>query len=243
MEESLGDRPEFVRILEWNFETPPYFLESEYAGLNLAEWAVAQGGLNKIALDARLHLLIDIAQAVAAAEDIGVLHKDLKQANVLVVPGANGRWQIKIADFGSASLFDPSRLHALGITNLGFTQTAGLENETLTGTLMYLAPEVLAGQSPSAGADVYALGVLLYQLTVGDFRKPLAPGWEAEIKDPLLREDIADAACGDPAKRLNSAADLVERLRMLDQRRIKRNELEAARWRAQGAERTLAETR
>jgi eukaryotic-like serine/threonine-protein kinase len=108
---------------------------------------------------------------------------------------------------------------------------------------MYLAPEVLAGQSPSAAADVYALGVMLYQLTVGDFRKPLAPGWEAEIKDPLLREDIADAACGDAAKRLNSAADLVERLLTLDQRRIKRDELEAAKLRAQTAERKLAETR
>jgi serine/threonine protein kinase len=74
----------------------------------------------------------------------------------------------------------------LGITNLGFTQTASLETQPLTGTLMYLAPEVLAGQSPSAGADVYALGVMLYQLTIGDFRKPLAPGWESEIKDPLL---------------------------------------------------------
>ena len=243
LRESLGDRPEFVRILEWNFETPPYFLESEYAGPNLAEWAVAQGGLNKITLDARLHLLIDIAQAVAAAHDIGVLHKDLKPANILVVSGANGGGQIKIADFGSASLFDPSRLHALGITNLGFTQTAGLENDALTGTLMYLAPEVLAGQSPSAGADVYALGVMLYQLALGDFRKPLAPGWEADIEDPLLRDDIADAACGDPGRRLNSAADLVERLLTLGERRIKRDELETAKLRAQIAERKLAETR
>lgn len=243
LRESLGDRPEFVRILEWNFETPPFFLESEYAGLNLAEWAVAQGGLNKIKLEDRLHLLIDIAQAVAAAHDLGVLHKDLKPANILVVPGAQGGWQIKIADFGSASLFDPSRLQALGITNLGFTQTTSLDMQALTGTLMYLAPEVLAGQSPSASADVYALGVMLYQLAIGDFRKPLAPGWEAEIEDPLLREDIADAACGDPAKRLNSAADLVERLLTLEQRRIQRHELETAKLRAQVAERELAEAR
>ena len=143
-------------------------------------------------------------------------------------PARRAGWQIKIADFGSASLFDPSRLHALGITNLGFTQTTSLDTQALTGTLMYLAPEVLAGQSPSASADVYALGVMLYQLAIGDFRKPLAPGWEAEIQDPLLREDIADAACGDPAKRLNSAADLVERLLTLEQRRIKRDELETA---------------
>src|ERR1700723_2131940 len=181
LRESLGDRPEFVRILEWNFETPPFFLESEYAGPDLAEWALAHNGLTNIPLDARLHLLIDIAQAVAAAHGIGVLHKDLKPANILivhgmVVVGADRDWQIKIADFGSASLFDPSRLHSLGITNLGFTRTAGLDNDNLTGTLMYLAPEVLAGQSPSAGSDVYALGVMLYQLIIGDFRKPLAPG-------------------------------------------------------------------
>jgi serine/threonine protein kinase/DNA-binding winged helix-turn-helix (wHTH) protein len=243
LRESLGDRPEFVRILEWNFETSPFFLESEYAGPNLAEWAETQGGLAKIPYETRLKLLVDVAKAVAAAHDIGVLHKDLKPANILIVSGSNGGWQIKVADFGSASLFDPSRLQALGITNLGFTQTASLESQALTGTLMYLAPEVLAGQSPSAGADVYALGVMLYQLTIGDFRKPLAPGWEAEIKDPLLREDIADAACGDPAKRLNSAADLVERLLTLEQRRIQRDELEAAKDRAKIAVRKLAETR
>ncbi|MFZ0318616.1 MAG: winged helix-turn-helix domain-containing protein [Candidatus Sulfotelmatobacter sp.] len=242
LRESLGDRPEFVRILEWNFETQPFSLESEYAGANLAEWAEAQGGLSKIPFATRLQLLIDVAKAVAAAHDIGVLHKDLKPANLLVVPAANGNWQIKVADFGSASLFDPTRLHALGITNLGFTQTASLEAQSLTGTLMYLALEVLAGQSPSAAADVYALGVMLYQLTVGDFRRPLAPGWEAEVTDPLLREDIAEAACGDPAKRMNSAAILVERLLTLDQRRIKRNELEAAKLRAQIAERKLAVT-
>jgi eukaryotic-like serine/threonine-protein kinase len=242
LRESLGDRPEFVRILEWNFETTPYFLESEYSGSNLAEWAERQGGLAKVPYDIRLQLLVDVAEAVAAAHDIGVLHKDLKPANILVVPGANGGWQVKLADFGSASLFDPSRLRSLGITNLGFTQTASLEtHQQLTGTLMYLAPEVLAGQSPSAGADVYALGVMLYQLTIGDFRKPLAPGWEAEIQDPLVREDIANAACGDPARRLNSAADLVERLRTLDQRRIRRDELEAAERRAKTAEHKLAQ--
>jgi serine/threonine protein kinase len=243
LRESLGDRPEFVRILEWNFEIAPFFLESEYAGPNLAEWAEKQGGLAKISYDVRLRLLIDVAQAVAAAHDIGVLHKDLKPANVLVVPGSHGGWQVKLADFGSASLFEPSRLHALGITNLGFTQTAGLDNDSLTGTLMYLAPEVLAGQSASAGADVYALGVMLYQLAIADFRKPLAPGWEADVKEPLLREDIAEAACGDPSKRLNSAAALVERLLTLDQRRIRRDELEAAKLRAQVAERKLAEAR
>ncbi len=244
LRESLGERPEFVRILEWNFESAPFFLESEYAGPNLAEWVERQGGLNKVSSATRLQLLTDVAKAVAAAHGIGVLHKDLKPANILVVPAKAGAgWQIKIADFGSASLFDPSRLQTLGITNLGFTQTVSSETASLTGTLMYMAPEVQAGQSPSASSDVYALGVLLYQFLIGDFRKPLAPGWEAEIQDALLREDIAEAASGDPAKRLNSAAELAERLTTLDQRRARRNELEATKLRAQVAERKLAEAR
>ena len=244
LRESLGERPEFVKILEWNLENLPYFLESEYAGANLGEWAEQQGGLTAVPFTVRLQLLMDIAAAVAAAHGIGVLHKDLKPGNILVVPGATGAgWQIKIADFGSASLFDPSRLQAAGITNLGFTQGQLDDAGHLTGTLMYLAPEVLAGQSPSVSSDVYSLGVLLYQLVVGDFRKQLAPGWEAEIDDWMLREDIAQAACGDPAKRLSTATELAERLASLDQRRARRDELEAARLRAQTAERKLATAR
>ena len=138
---------------------------------------------------------------------------------------------------------EPSRLDVLGIKNLGFTQTATSEAKTLTGTLMYMAPEVITGQSPTASADIYALGVMLYQLAVGDFSKPLSPGWEAGIEDPLIREDIAAAACGDPARRLPGAAALIERLESLDRRRLERNELDLARQRAQVAERRLAEAR
>jgi eukaryotic-like serine/threonine-protein kinase len=244
LRESLGERPEFIRILEWNFESAPFFLESEYAGPNLAEWAEGQGGIAKVPAALRLQLLIDVAKAIASAHSIGVLHKDTKPANILVVPArASAGWQVRIADFGSASLFDPSRLQALGITNLGFTQTTSTDSQSLTGTLMYLAPEVLAGQSPSASADVYAMGVLLYQLVIGDFRKPLAPGWEAEVSDPILREDIASAAAGDPAKRLASAAELADRLETIEERRIRRTELESANIRAATAERKLAEAR
>ena len=243
LRESLGDRPEFVRVLEWNFDTLPYFLESEYGGPNLAEWAESPGGLASIPLRVRLGLLADVAKAVASAHAAGVLHKDLKPTNILVTDVASGGSSIKVADFGSASLVEPSRLKALGITNLGLTQTGDLRAASLSGTLMYLAPEVLSGQSPAASADVYALGVMLYQLAIGDFRKPISPGWEAGIEDPLIREDIAAAACGDPARRLASAAELAERLLALDRRHAERNQLEQKRKREQIAEHRQAEAR
>jgi serine/threonine protein kinase/DNA-binding winged helix-turn-helix (wHTH) protein len=237
LRESLGARPQFVQILEWNFESRPYFIESEYGGPNLAAWGESQNGLSGVPLETRLRLLTDVALAVAAAHAAGVLHKDLKPANILVTSPRNDDWQVKVADFGSASLVEPSKLKALGITNLGLTQTGGPPSSSLTGTLMYLAPEVLSGRSPTAAADVYALGVMLYQLVAGDFRKPLSPGWEADIPDPLIREDIAQAACGDTARRLTSAAELGERLAALDRRRIEREQREQTREIQQIAER------
>ena len=233
LRESFGERPEFVRILEWNFTDPPYFLESEYCGPNLTDWAETQGGLANIPLDVRLRLLTDVAWAIASAHDLGVLHKDLKPGNILISKRAGGP-QIKIADFGSATLLSHSRLGALGITNMGFTHTE--DSGSLSGTVMYVAPEVVAGQSPTTASDVYALGVLLYQLAVGDFRKPLAPGWEAEVSDPLLCEDIAEAACGDPARRLKTASEFAERIMNLDRRRAEREELARLQQGAQRAE-------
>jgi len=243
LRESLGERPEFVRVLEWNLETHPYVLESEYGGQNLAEWAKEQGDLKNVPLTTRVSILAEVARAVAAAHDAGVLHKDLKPANILLKTQAGGSWQIKVADFGSASLVEPARLRALGITNLGLTQTGGPQSPSLTGTLMYLAPEVLSGQAPKATADVYSLGVMLYQIVIGDFRRPLAPGWEADVEDPLLREDIAAAACGDPARRLKTAADLADRLANIGSRRVEREQQAESARRRELAERRRAQAR
>jgi serine/threonine protein kinase/DNA-binding winged helix-turn-helix (wHTH) protein len=240
---ALGERADFVRLLEWNFDAPPYVIESEYAGPNLSEWAEQNKSLAQIPLPVRISIIADICRAVAAAHDAGVLHKDLKPANILVKSVPDVTWQVKVADFGSAALTDPARLEALGITNLGLTQTANAQSAFLTGTLMYIAPEVLSGLPSKATADVYSLGVMLYQMVAGDFRRPLAPGWEAGVDDPLLREDIADAACGDPARRLKTAAELAERLTNLDRRRAEREEQAEAARRRQAAEKRRAQAR
>jgi serine/threonine protein kinase/DNA-binding winged helix-turn-helix (wHTH) protein len=247
LRETLGERADFVRVLEWNLESPPYVIESEYGGLNLAEWAEQNKSLAQIPLPVRISVIADVCRAVAAAHDVGVLHKDLKPANILVksLPDGTrqGTWQVKVADFGSAALLDPARLEALGITNLGLTQTATMQSSSLTGTLMYLAPEVLSGQRAKATADVYSLGVMLYQIATGNFQKPLAPGWEADIDDPLLREDIAKAACGDPSRRLKTAAELADRLTNLDRRRSEREQQAEAARRLQIAETKRAQAR
>ena len=217
---TLGPRADFVTLLDWNLETAPCFVESEYAaGGNLVQWAQARGGLPSLPLSERVLLAADIAATLSAAHGAGVLHKDLKPTNVLVAPQADGSVRLMLSDFGSGSMLDPARLEELHITGLGFTGPVGDSGE---GTPLYLAPELLAGHLPTARSDVYALGVLLYQLVVGDFRRPLAPGWEQDVEDELLREDIAAAAAGNPAQRLGDADALATRLRSLDVRRVER---------------------
>jgi serine/threonine protein kinase len=243
LRENLGEQRFFAKLLDWNFEEPPFFLEYEYGGQNLAEWATGDNGLAPLSTPQRLELFLRIVDGVAAAHAVGVLHKDLKPANVLVAPVEDRGWELKLTDFGSSRLLEPGRLAALGITQLGLTMTASVLSDSGSGTPLYLAPELLTGAPPTVRSDVYALGVMLYQFLIGDFRKPLTPGWESDIADPLLKQDIADAAAGDPARRLQTAAELAERLRRLEERRHDSEQLRVADARARAAEQRLEQAR
>jgi eukaryotic-like serine/threonine-protein kinase len=243
LRENLDGVQHFARLLDWNFESPPFFLEYEYAGQNLAEWAETEGQLAKLSVPQRLDVFLKVVDGVAAAHSVGVLHKDLKPANVLIAPAEGGDWQVKLTDFGSSRLLEPERLAELGITQLGLTMTASVLSDSGSGTPLYLAPELLTGAPPTVRSDIYALGVMLYQFVVGDFRKPLTAGWEADIADPLLRQDIADAAAGDVARRVQSATELADRLRHLEDRRNESDRLVAADARARAAEQRLRQAR
>jgi len=95
------------------------------------------------------------------------------------------------------------------------------------GTYLYMAPELLAGKSASKQSDLYSLGVVLYQLLVGDLSRPITTDWSKEIVDPVLREDLARCTSGNPVERFSSAAALAQDLRSLEQRRVRRDLQEA----------------
>ena len=214
---ALGDRNDIVGIHEIKLDAPPFYLESDLAPHgNLLQWASTQGGLEQIPLAQRISLVAHTATALAAAHSIGVLHKDIKPTNILIFDGPNGEPLPRLVDFGIGTLAEPGVLVQFGVTSAGFTR-ATIEHST--GTPTYSPPEYLAGRSYTIQGDVYGLGVLLYQLITCKPFDPLAAGWERDVPDPLLREDIAACVDGDPARRLPSAADLAERLLNLDQRR------------------------
>ena len=242
LRDTLGERDDFVRVLDWNFESEPFFLECEYGGQALPDWADEHGALAGWDRARKLAFFLRIAAAVDAAHGVGVLHKDIKPANVLVRARGDEGWQPCLTDFGNSRLLQPERLAELGITGMGMTVTTAHGSDS-SGTPLYLAPELIAGQPATVRSDLYALGVLLYQWLVGDLRRPMAPGWERDIDDPLLVEDLRRATDGDPAQRLGSVAELIERLSSLEQRRMQAEEHVAAALSAERVQQALEHTR
>jgi non-specific serine/threonine protein kinase len=214
----LGEQAPMPALLEWNFEHSPYFLEYAHGGVDLLRWAEVSGGLGAIALERRIAIACDIARAVAAVHGIGVLHKDLKPANILVEKVGDAD-RVRLADFGSGRLIERTVFDTFGITDPGSLEAELAGEESRSGTAAYRAPELVGDAMPTIASDIYALGLILLQLVVGDFAATLAPGWERRVDDPLLRDDIARAAAGNPADRFASAAELADRLEALETRR------------------------
>ena len=248
---SLGNRAEFlVRLLDWNFEEPPFFLESEYCGLNLFEWS-KQPSFQRTTLEQRVQIAAYLAASVALAHTLAVFHNDLKPSNILITPARDdseshspaSAWNIRIADFGVASLPSVDLLQQFDISDLESLKQDPAQFPTPVGTAMYRAPELHFGAAPTALTDIYSLGVLLYQLVSANFHEPPSPGWEQNVPDELLREDIAHAANLDPALRMRSVADLADRLQHLEQRRDLRRKAELTEIDRQKAQEALARAR
>ena len=224
---ALGERDDLVRPVEWNFEFRPYFIESPYGGLDLGAWAQGRGGLANLPLRERVAVVARVARTVAAAHQVGVLHRDIKPTNILVADTAAGERLVRLVDFGAGLLTEAARLHAAAISGLGLTASGPAGGDRREGTLRYMAPELFAGGDATVASDVYALGILLYQMVVGDLDRPLAAGWEAEVDSSMLRADIEAAAAGNPERRLPSASLLAERLETLGARAAEERERQA----------------
>ncbi len=222
LRDALGDRKDIARLYDVRLDHPPFFLESEFAqGGNLADWATSQGGIDRVSLASRLEIVAKVADAVSAAHSVGVLHKDIKPSNILIHIEPGGAIQPRLSDFGIGTLLDRAQLSGRNITEAGFTMLTQPESSR-SGTRIYTPPESLAGKPFTTQGDIYALGIFLYQMVVAELTCPLAVGWERQVQDELLREDISRCVEGDPTQRLSSSAELAQRIRSLPQRRMRK---------------------
>jgi hypothetical protein len=108
---------------------------------------------------------LQLTEALTAAHDNGVTHRDLKPENIMVTPDSSGGCRMKILDFGLAKLLhQPCHIEAAALTQTMPAQTApGFR----LGTIAYMAPEQLEGDRADARTDIYALGLVLYEMATG----------------------------------------------------------------------------
>ena len=192
-------------IGETSADAGQYFLSMEYIdGEDLASLLLRIG---RLPADKALDIARQICAGLAAAHDRGVLHRDLKPANVML----DGRGRVRITDFGLAVAAD----------------AAGLEADA-SGTPAYMAPEQLAGQGASVRSDIYALGLVLYELYTGkraftaaslaelrarkEQEMPAAPSELIKDMDPAVERVILRAIARDPRARPASVAQVAAAL-------------------------------
>jgi serine/threonine protein kinase/photosystem II stability/assembly factor-like uncharacterized protein len=147
-----------------------YFVMELVEGKPLNELAAT-----KLTTEAVMRCGIQIADALAHAHERGIVHRDLKGANVIVSPDS----RVKVLDFGLAR-----RLDKATIDEVTRSYASVVRDSAIVGTMPYMAPEVLAGQIGGVAGDLWSMGVLLYEAATGEL--PFRGGTAYELSAAIL---------------------------------------------------------
>jgi eukaryotic-like serine/threonine-protein kinase len=205
----LSSEPHVVTIYDVGESEGRPFIVMEYLGGGTLG---ARARDRPVRPDQALHWLDQVGQALDAAHARGVVHRDVKPANLLF----DDRGQIRVVDFGVARVIDETT---------GQLTAAG----TVLGTAGYISPEQARGGGASAASDLYSLGIVAYELLTGGrpfergsataealahLHEPVPPASQRSVGLPRSVDAVFDRALAkDPGRRYRSAAAFVSALR------------------------------
>ncbi len=191
---------------------------AEAEGLHFLSMEFIDGGdvasllrrVGRLAADRAVEIALQICAGLTAAHEQGVLHRDLKPANILI----DERGRVRLTDFGLAAVADDVR------------------SGDLSGSPAYMAPEQLDGREASVRSDVYALGLILYEMLTGRQRfrarsvqelsrlhretVPEPPSTLVSGIPPRLEDVVLTCLDEDPGKRFQSVSELSSALQSID---------------------------
>ncbi|NOT46894.1 MAG: protein kinase, partial [Acidobacteria bacterium] len=207
---SLLNHPNIVTVFEIGQVDSCEFIVTEYVEGRTLRELMRQGQIQFVEM---LKIASQIAGALAAAHKAGIIHRDIKPENVMLRPDG----YVKVLDFGLAKLTDATRKTASGNVEFG---PSGLNHTVpgmIMGTVSYMSPEQAEGLETDPRTDIWALGVMLYEMVAGrvPFRGPTASHTivaileqqpdELENVSPDLRQIISTALQKDRALRFQTA--------------------------------------
>ena len=157
---SLLNHPNIVTVFEMGQWEGCEFIVTEYIEGRTLRDLMRQGQIPFVEM---LKIASQVAGAMAAAHRAGIIHRDIKPENVMIRPDG----YVKVLDFGLAKLTDTTRKTSSG--NIEFAPS-GLNHTTpgmIMGTVSYMSPEQAEGQETDVRTDIWALGVILYEMIAG----------------------------------------------------------------------------
>jgi serine/threonine protein kinase/tetratricopeptide (TPR) repeat protein len=191
---ALMDHPNIARVLDAGATDSgrPYFVMELVKGVPITEFC----DQNHLTPEARLKLFLDVCQAIQHAHHKGVIHRDIKPTNVLVTL-YDGKPVVKVIDFGVAKAIGQTLTERTLFTPYG----------QMIGTPAYMSPEQaeMSGLDIDTRSDVYALGVLLYELLTGT--TPLEAERLREVGIAEMQRLICKEEAPRPSTRLSALGD------------------------------------
>jgi eukaryotic-like serine/threonine-protein kinase len=155
---SALNHPNILTVYEIGAEGNRHFIATEFIGGITLRASLTRGRMN---LHDALEIAVQVASALAAAHETGVVHRDMKPENIMLRPDG----YVKVLDFGIAKLTEQRPVPDLD--EVGTTAVLQTRPGLVLGTARYMSPEQTRGQTVDARSDIWSLGVVIYEMIAG----------------------------------------------------------------------------